>query len=123
MRALKSLLEMPFSGRQRKLASTRLPISKTGFIEDSASTDLGKIAAAHLWQKLNGIKVDENFTPSPEDNLLSVYGLAEEDLDEDIILSIIREVGVGVPTKDTLEDFGPVHTPHDIIKLIERCEA
>ena len=122
MRALKSFLEMPFSGRQRKLASTRPQTSKANFIEGAAATDLGRIAAASLWDRLNEIKVVQEFSPSPEDDLFKVYGLAEEDLDEDVVLSLIEEVGVTVPTKERLDRFGVVKTPRDIVRLIEACD-
>lgn len=122
MSVLKYLLEMPFSRRQRTLASERSPISKRCFIDGTASTDFGKMVASKLWDKLNLVKTIEELTPYPEDSLLDVYGLAEEDLDEDIILSLISDTGAAVPSIESLHDFGEIKTPLDVVRLIETCE-
>lgn len=121
MESLKSLFEMPFSARQRRLAASRPPLSKDDFIAKIASDDRGRGAAALLWDKLNAAKVREELSPYPDDDLLRVYGLADEDLDEDIILAIIRDVGVPVPDREMLASFGQVSTPSDIVRLIEKC--
>lgn len=84
-----------------------------------ASSDLGREAANMLWVKLIEARVDDQFTPYPDDNLLQVFGLVDEDLDEDVILDIIQEMGSKVPTSEALAQFGSVNTPADIVRLIE----
>jgi len=76
-----------------------------------------------LWEKLLEVRADDQFSPYPDDDLLQVFGLAEEDLDEDVILEIITLTGSAVPSRDMLAKFGPVNTPADIIKLIEMSNA
>lgn len=119
MRPLKRLLEMPFSGRQMRLAANRPRMSKEQFVNDVASSDLGRLAADLLWEKLVEVAVCDQFTPYPSDDLLKVFGLAEEDLDEDIIFEIITTIGSTVPGSVVLKEFGPVNTPADIVRLIE----
>ncbi len=116
---LRSILEMPFSTRQRKLAASRSPMDKEDFIQLVASSDVGRRAGSLLWDKLNSVKVRKELTPYPDDDLLRVYGLADEDLDEDVVLRIIEELEVPVPDHDDLEAFGPVKTPCDVVRLIE----
>jgi hypothetical protein len=116
---LKSILEVPLRGRQRDLAHGRSPMPKEHFIDAIASTELGKTAANLLWGKLSELVVYDGFTPHPDDDLLKVYGLAEEDLDEDVILEIIKASGSHIPDSEALARFGPVNTPSAIIRLIE----
>jgi len=72
-----------------------------------------------LWGKLAETIICDQFTPYPDDDLLKAFGLAEEDLDEDVILEIVKATGSVVPDRDMLAKFGPVNTPADIIRLIE----
>ena len=105
--------------KQRNLAVGRLPISKERFVSAVSSTELGRVAAWMLWEKLRHEVVYDGFTPYPDDDLLKVFALAEEDLDEDIILEIISATGSIIPDSDMLCCFGAVKTPYDIIRLIE----
>ncbi len=123
MFSLKTLLERPLSSKQRSLAASRPPMSKEQFVDAVASTDLGHSAADMLWEKLAEATVYGQFTPYPDDDLLKVFGLAEEDLDEDVILEIITATGSVVPDRNQLKKFGPVNTPADIVKLIEMSNA
>lgn len=119
MTKLKQLLEMPFSTRQTRLAKSRSRLSREEFIAKTSSTALGKLASNLLWEKLQSEKVVDEFSPGPDDDLLKIYGLADEDLDEDVILSIMQQIGAPVPSADMLREFGPVNTPLDIVRLIE----
>lgn len=119
MFSLRRLLERPLSSKQRRLAASRPPMSKEQFVDAVASTDLGHSAADMLWEKLAEATVYDKFSPYPDDDLLKVFGLAEEDLDEDVILEIIMATGSVVPEREQLRKFGPVNTPADIVKLVE----
>lgn len=96
MGSLKRLLEMPFSGRQNRLANSRPAMSKERFVDAIASSGQGRMAAEVLWDKLVEARVCDRFTPYPDDDLLKVFGLAEEDLDEDVFLEIIEATGSSV---------------------------
>jgi hypothetical protein len=77
-----------------------------------------KIAAGFVHCKLSEWVVADNFTPYPEDNLHSVYGIAEEELDEDIILCLFEEMKIPLPSRDFLAVFGAVDTPLKIAQLV-----
>ena len=94
-------------------------MSKERFVDFVATSDLGRLAAGLLWEKLMEAKVCDELTPYPDDDLHKVFGLAEEDLDEDIVLAVIEETRSTIPSKDVLEKFGAVNTPADIVRLIE----
>jgi hypothetical protein len=119
MLGLKDFLEGPLLLKQRRLAADRPPMSKESFVDAVASTDLGRSAANMLWEKLAEITICDQFTPYPDDDLLKAFGLAEEDLDEDLILEIIKATGSVAPDRNMLANFGSVNTPSDIIRLIE----
>jgi hypothetical protein len=53
---LRRLLEFPLARRQRELTA-RPHLSKKEFVDQTASTDLGRAAAALLWDKLVDVKL------------------------------------------------------------------
>lgn len=124
LRNFKFSFAMPFNMRQRRLAAARTPMSREEFIEQVASTEIGKAAAAMFWEKLhedNWIcsEISDVFSPHPDDNLQKVYGIAEEELDEDIILEFIQKLDIEVPSKEVVNKIYPIETPRDLIKFIE----
>ena len=123
MPRIKSLLELPLRRRQRELASSRAPMARQTFIDLTASTDVGRAAAAMLWDKLSSLKVCEEFTPYPSDDLLSTFGVAEEDLDVDVITDIAKSLSRSVPDQATVEIFRAVATPAHVVRLIEATPA
>jgi hypothetical protein len=123
MFSLKALVERPLLLKQRRLAANRPAMPKEQFIDTIASTELGRSAASMLWRKLVEATICDQFTPYPDDDLLKAFGLAEEDLDEDIILDIIKATGSVIPDRSMLKSFGSVNTPSDIIRLIEAGNA
>lgn len=60
------------------------------------------------------------FTPYPEDKLSQIYGIAEEELDEDLILGIFRHLKIEPPTAEALRAFGPINTPIQIAQLVRQ---
>jgi hypothetical protein len=119
MAGLKFLLELPLVLRQRRLSSERPQMTRDQFVRETASTELGKLAAAQLWDKLSALKVHGAFTPHPSDSLLNVYGLAEEDLDVDIIMGILKKLSCAVPDQVTVDAIGAINTPADVVRFVE----
>lgn len=117
---LKNLLSLPFSARQRRLARNRPPLSETAFVEHIAEQGGDEMAAVALWRHLREWAVDD-FTPYPTDSLGSVFGIAEEELDEDLILGILRELNVPTPSSEMLSQFGAVDTPLRVAQLVALC--
>lgn len=119
IRSLEFALGMPFNLRQRRLAETRSPMSKEDFIDQVSSTEIGKAAAAILWEKLDDGWVHDEFSPYPDDDFGKIYGMAEEELDEDTILDIILKLNLSIPDQEKIDKIGPINTPRDLIMLIE----
>ncbi|MGI4720473.1 MAG: hypothetical protein ACRYGO_05110 [Janthinobacterium lividum] len=61
------------------------------------------------------------FTPYPEDKFSYIYGIAEEELDEDLILMILRCLNVKLPRMDQLTPYGVVDTPIQVALLVRRA--
>jgi hypothetical protein len=113
------ILQWPLYQRQRRLARSRVALSKQAFAEELAGSDVGRAAASLLWDALLAVRCCEEFCPDPSDDFLEVYGLAEEDLDEDMILEILRRLAQPIPDERVLTTVGPVRTPKDFIRLVE----
>jgi hypothetical protein len=118
---VKHLLGMPFSGRQARLAQKREALNEAEFVRRIADEGGDRDAATVLWTKLLNLRYPDNFTPYPSDSLLKVFGIAEEELDEDLILAILKELNVRPPSKELLSQFGAIDTPLRVAQLIALC--
>lgn len=119
MKALTFLVQLPFSWRQHKARAHRDDMTRERFVAALATNDAEELAAGILWDKLIESAVVSDFRPYPEDDFLYLYGLADEDLDEDIILEIFSSLGRKPPNPSELQIVGPVSSPRDVIKLVK----
>ena len=86
------LLALPFSARQRTLAKSRPAMSYSDFVASITRSGGNADAAGLVYSKLQDWVYHDGFTPYPDDSLSSVFGIAEEELDEDIILdALVRD--------------------------------
>jgi hypothetical protein len=118
------VLGLPFSLRQQKLSDSRSPMSKSQFIETITLGDGDGQAAEILWDSLvaNNVVVD-GFTPYPDDSLCFVYGVAEEELDEDLIARVFVTLKVPLPDAAFMKHFGKVDSAWQIAKLVGRARS
>lgn len=115
---LQKILAFPFWSRQRALAKIRPPLSESDFVDliDHSGGDRG--AAAMIYSKLQDWVCHEGFTPYPNDSLGSVFGIAEEELDEDLILDVFVRLGLSMPPAREVTAFGAVDTATGIAQLV-----
>lgn len=104
-------LTWPLRRRQRQLAAARPSLGEAGFCEAIVSAGGDALAAPRIRSRLMVLREDPDFTPYPEDSLLKVFGLAEEDLDEDLILALLEELGLKPPDPPRVLAFGEIDTP------------
>jgi hypothetical protein len=116
--ALQAILALPLSLRQRRLARARKPLAESEFVQRIVDQGGDSMAAVAVWRRLREWCVMEGFTPYPGDSLASVFGIAEEELDEDLILGILTELNLQPPSEQLLKDFGPVDTPVRVAQLV-----
>jgi hypothetical protein len=115
------VLGFPFAYLQRKLSSSRPAITEAEFIARIERAGGDSEAARLIWKELLDSWVNPRFTPYPEDDLLRVYGIADEELDDDLILETLRKLGLPIPDQQHILDFGPVSSPLRFAQFISMC--
>lgn len=118
MSFITDLLHFPFKGRQEKACQDRSGLTKRDFVTSLVNSQEDESAANLLWDFLVDAAVVKNFIPHPDDNFLWMYGLAEEDLDEDIILEILKRLGIDPPTPGIVDEVGEVTSPKELMRLV-----
>jgi hypothetical protein len=104
--------------RQRRAVRSRPSLTAHDFARLIQSCG-GDAQAAHLIHKmLLRFVYARGFTPDPKDDLLYLYGIAEEELDEDLIAQVLSDLRIPAPSNHTIESVGSVRTPLDIAKLV-----
>ena len=112
------LLGLPFSHRQRKLAASRPSIEKEQFVSMISLDSADRSTAEKVWDALATCRVDEAFAPYPDDSLEHVYGIAEEELDQDLIARILKDLDLPIPDREFTLRFGVVDSPRRVAHFI-----
>jgi hypothetical protein len=115
------LTGLPFSYRQRRLAGARPPISKEQFVSMISTESADRHAAEKIWESLIAERLDENLAPYPDDSLIHVYGIAEEELDQDLIARVLKELDIPIPDRDFTKQFGAIDSPRGVVHFISAC--
>jgi hypothetical protein len=118
---LRFLFALPFSYRQKKLTASRSPIDKEQFVSRISAAGGDERAAAIVWDTLLAGWVIEGFTPYPDDSLRRVYGVADEELDDDLIARTLEELHLPIPDRDVVERFGIIDSPCRVAQLVSEC--
>lgn len=119
----KRFLCWPLYERQLRLKRDREGYTKENFISSLSENAISKDVAEDVWNILANMAVVEGFKPAPEDDLLNVFGLAEEDLDEDIVLMLLLKYKCNVPSDDEMRMFGPIATVGDLVFFISQQKS
>ena len=115
---VQKVLAFPLSGRQSTLSKNRSPLSKFDFIDSIIQSGGDQEAAEMVHSKLQDWIYYEGFTAYPDDSLSSVFGIAEEELDEDLILDIFMKLSLSTPSQQEVTTFGPIDTPTGVAQLV-----
>ena len=115
-------LGLPFSYRQRTLAASRPPMSKDKFISSIVAEGGDGLAADKIWNALASARVIDEFTPYPGDSLGRVYGIAEEELDQDLIARVFMDLELASPDREVTNQFGVIDSPQGVALFVSRCQ-
>lgn len=115
---LQAAFALPFSLRQRRLAKQRPPMEECTFVERIAAEGGDEDAARMVRTRLIDWVYVSGFTPYPDDRLSQIYGITEEELDDDLILQILRNLKIEPPTFEVLRVFGDIDSPVRIAQLV-----
>lgn len=114
---LRRLLSWPFLQRQERLLRTRQGYGREDFL-----VELGPdCAAAETWAVLREQAEARGFKPMPEDHLGSVFGLADDDLDE-VGLELLRRCGCRIPPPEETSTMPRVETVADLVAFIRAMQ-
>jgi hypothetical protein len=123
VKIMRSILALPFNVRQMRLKETRLPLTQEEFVKQVLSKGGDQEAALIVFQRLKDWIYVKGFSPYPEDNLVQVYGIAEEELDEDLILDLLHQLEIRVPTETKVLEFGRIDTPLKVAQFVSLARA
>ena len=77
-------------------------------------------AAGIIWTHLEAWGLEPGFTPYPDDDLQAVFGIAEEELEIDLLGNLITRLSLPQPTTEMLREFGPLDTPLRVATLAKQ---
>lgn len=114
---LQRILDWPFRGRQLHAMKARESYTMSSFQEQLTDAGGDSEVIQEVWAILRDHAID-GFKPKPEDNLQYIFGLAEEDLDEDVVLKLLKICNCRVPTEGELALMNPVDTVKDLVMFV-----
>lgn len=115
---VQKFLALPFSARQSALAKKRTAISHSDFVSLITRSGGDAGAADLIHSKLQDWIYHNSFTPHPDDSLSAVFGIAEEELDEDIIMDVLATLGLSAPPQQEVTAFGPIDTATRVAQFV-----
>ena len=118
---IRFLLGLPFSFRQTRLANSRPRIDKAEFVLRVVSQGGDRRGAEILWDALVSNWANKGFSPYPEDSLGRVFGIADEELDDDLISHTLNSLELPLPNREFTKRFGEIDTPLRIAQLVSEC--
>jgi hypothetical protein len=76
--------------------------------------------AVAAWKAFSEVAMVKDFKPHPEDSLISMYGLAEEDLGEDVVLALLLQLEARVPSPSETAGQRALATVGDVVEFVDR---
>jgi hypothetical protein len=116
------MFQWPFLGRQRRLMRDRGSYTRADFAAFFTARGVPQQITDEVWNALVAEAAVEDFRPKPEDDLIKTFGLADEDLDEDVVLPLLERCGCRIPAADEVSALGPVATVGDLVGFIARLK-
>jgi hypothetical protein len=116
-----SIIEGPFGGRQLKLMSSRKNYSQQQFTDYFISLDVTNNLSNIVWNELRAESSIDNFKPSPDDNIVFVFGLYEEDFEE-FLVNLADRCDKKLPSESELKNMAAINTVQDLIIFLSKCE-
>jgi len=117
----RKLIGWPHQSRQALLMKARQSYEVEQFVSSFRNVGSDEDIAKDVWSMLSSCAEISDFKPMPEDDLDHVFGLMEEDLDEDILHVLLIKHNCRVPNETEMEGFDIV-TVGDIVRFITVCK-
>lgn len=114
VKMLNAILLWPLWRRQSLAMTKRSASSQESFI---AHFPKARVEAVEVWNALREIAVVDGFPPDPKDDLLKMYGLVDDDLDE-MLEEILVRLNYRLPTPEDTHGAEPVNSVEDAVEFL-----
>lgn len=111
------IFDWPFRGRQLRAMKSRDHYNQNDFVRSLIDAGADADVISDVWTILAGQAID-GYKPHPEDDLQYLFGLSDEDLDEDVILKLLETHHCQVPSDSELKMIGPINTARDLVMMV-----
>lgn len=111
------IVDWPFRGRQLRAMKARKIYTKNNFQEQLSDAGGDSEVIEEVWAILTDHAID-GFKPKPEDNLQYIFGLAEEDLDEDVVMKLLETYSCRIPSESELASMRSIDTVKDLVMFV-----
>jgi hypothetical protein len=105
--------------RQQRWVHSRQGYSREDFTSHFAGSGVDVTVAQRTWDALLLAAEIDGFKPHPMDSLLHVFGLADEDLDDDVVLPLLIQCGCRIPSPQETMRMRPVETVADLVHFVQ----
>jgi hypothetical protein len=119
-RLISRLIEEPFRSRQKKRIRYQKYYNKQNFIEHFDNLNIDQTITEIVWNRFGQEVSIEGFVPMPNDEIVRLYGIVDEDM-EDLLHELLTECNKVIPTQDTLLTMKPLETIQDMVLFLSRC--
>lgn len=116
---LLSLVDRPLK-RQVRLMEIDKDRTPEGFVRACAELRVDEDICREVLSALRGLAALEAFVPAAQDDLLGIFGLADEDLDDDLVLPLLSRLSCKVPTPGETAEMPPVRTVGDLVRFLQQ---
>ena len=103
--------------REQKMAKVRSGLGFEDFVAYFSGEDIPLYKLREVYEYFQNWQSVKNFPVLPTDDLIKVYGIVDEDLD-DAVVELANRWRANLPP--TFEGLGPVRTIADIVHLLNR---
>ncbi len=114
------LIKGPFDSRQLEVLSGRSHFDKQQFADHFLPIKVEENIPNSVWDILVSEHSIEGFKPFPSDDIIYMYGIADEDF-EDFVSDLIELCDREFPAKKELDCMDPIESVFDLVKFISSC--
>lgn len=118
---ISKIIDMPFGSRQSKVMKCRKQKDKQYFLSLYEAKNITPIITSVVWDELVINNAIKGFCLSPTDDIVYMFGIADDDL-EDLVIDLIDRCDKNIPSEKDLANMPAIETVNDLIVFISQCD-
>lgn len=118
---MRSFRDQPFRSRQQKRIQVQGDYSKERFVDYFVSKNISENISLVVWDLFTQEVCVDGFMPMPSDNIIELYGIADEEL-EDLLAEVMQACKRKLPNEKELEAMSPIVTINDLVVFASGIE-